>query len=243
MTLYRDSGVVLRTYKLRESDRIVVLMTEQHGKVRAVARGVRKGSSKFGGRLEPLSHIALLLNEGRELDSVSQVESIDAFRSVREDYDRMSSGIAMLEAVDQIAQEREPNPKLYQMLVGALRTLSARPAPLLVPPLLVPSFYWKVLAAAGVHPQLDVCVSCDESDGLVSFDLFEGGVQCRACRRGVPISPGALGLMRRILGGDMLSALNEPYSAAVHEVEILATKAFEHHVERRLRVVHTLGGS
>jgi DNA repair protein RecO (recombination protein O) len=238
VTLYRDSGVVLRTYKLRESDRIVVLMTEQHGKVRAVARGVRKGSSKFGGRLEPLSHIALLLNEGRELDSVSQVESIDAFRSVREDYDRMSSGIAMLEAVDQIAQEREPNPKLYQMLVGALRTLAARPAPLLVP-----SFYWKVLAAAGVHPQLEVCVSCDEPEGLVSFDLFDGGVQCRACRRGVPISPSALGLMRRILGGDMLSALNEPYSAAVHEVEILATKAFEHHVERRLRVVHTLGGS
>jgi DNA repair protein RecO (recombination protein O) len=238
VSLYRDSGVVLRTYKLRESDRIVVLMTEQHGKVRAVARGVRKGSSKFGGRLEPLSHIALLLNEGRELDSVSQVESIDAFRAVREDYDRMSSGIAMLEAVDQIAQEREPNPKLYQMLVGALRTLAARPAPLLVP-----SFYWKVLAAAGVHPQLEVCVSCDESEGLVSFDLFEGGVQCRACRRGVPISPDALGLMRRILGGDMLSALNEPYSAAVHEVEILAMKAFEHHVERRLRVVHTLGGS
>jgi DNA repair protein RecO (recombination protein O) len=238
VTLYRDSGVVLRTYKLRESDRIVVLMTEQHGKVRAVARGVRKGSSKFGGRLEPLSHIALLLNEGRELDSVSQVESIDAFRSVRENYDRMSSGIAMLEAVDQIAQEREPNPKLYQMLVGALRTLAARPAPLLVP-----SFYWKVLAAAGVHPQLEVCVSCDEPEGLASFDLFEGGVQCRACRRGVPISPDALGLMRRILGGDMLSALNEPYSAAVHEVEILATKAFEHHVERRLRVVHTLGGS
>jgi DNA repair protein RecO (recombination protein O) len=238
MTLYRDSGVVLRTYKLRESDRIVVLMTEHHGKVRAVARGVRKGSSKFGGRLEPLSHIALLLNEGRELDSISQVESIDAFRPVREDYDRMSSGIAMLEAVDQIAQEREPNPKLYQMLVGALRTLAARPAPLLVP-----SFYWKVLAAAGVHPQLDACVSCDETEGLVSFDLFDGGVQCRGCRRGVPISAGALGLMRRILGGDMLSALNEPYSAAVHEVEILATKAFEHHVERRLRVVHTLGGS
>jgi DNA repair protein RecO (recombination protein O) len=238
VTLYRDSGVVLRTYKLRESDRIVVLMTEQHGKVRAVARGVRKGSSKFGGRLEPLSHIALLLNEGRELDSVSQVESIDHFRTLREDLDRMSSGISMLEAVDQIAQEREPNPKLYQMLVGALRTLAARPAPLLVP-----AFYWKVLAAAGVHPQLDVCVSCDEPVGLVSFDMFEGGVLCRGCRRGVPISPDALDLMRRILGGDMLSALSEPYSPAVHEVEILATKAFEHHVERRLRVVHTLGGT
>jgi DNA repair protein RecO (recombination protein O) len=238
VSLYRDAGVVLRTYKLRESDRIVVLMTEHHGKVRAVARGVRKGSSKFGGRLEPLSHVALLLNEGRELDSVSQAESIDHFRVVREDLDRMSAGIAMLEAVDQIAQERESNPRLYQMLVGALRTLSARPAPLLVP-----AFYWKVLAAAGVHPQLDVCVSCGETEPLVSFDLHEGGVLCRACRRGVPITPAALTLMRRILGGDMVRALDEPPSPSVHEVEVLATKAFEHHVERRLRAVHLLGGA
>lgn len=238
MSLYRDAGVVLRTYKLRESDRIVVLMTQDHGKVRAVARGVRKGSSKFGGRLEPLSHVALLLNEGRELDSVSQAESLDHFRVIREDLHRMSSGIAMLEAVDQIAQEREPNPRLYQMLVGALRTLSARPAPLLVP-----AFYWKVLAAAGVHPQLDVCVSCNEPEPLVSFDLDEGGVLCRSCRRGVPISPGALALMRRILGGDMVSALEEPASPEVHAVEVLATKAFEHHVERRLKAVHLFSDS
>lgn len=238
MSLYRDSGVVLRTYKLRESDRIIVFMTEHHGKVRAVARGVRKGSSKFGGRLEPLSHVALLLNEGRELDSVSQAESIDHFRTVREDLDRMSAGVAMLEAVDQLAQEREPNPRLYQMLVGALRTLSARPAPLLVP-----AFYWKVLAASGVHPQLEECVSCSETEGLAAFDLHEGGVLCRACRRGVPISAGALALMRRILGGDLVSALSEPASPTVHEVEVLATKAFEHHIERRLRAAHLLGGA
>lgn len=238
MRLYRDSGVILRTYKLRESDRIVVVMTEQHGKVRAVARGVRKSSSKFGGRLEPLSHVLLQLNEGKDLDSVSQAESIDHFRAVREDLDRMSAGIAMLEAVDQIAQDREPNTKLYQMLVGALRTLAARPSPLLVP-----AFYWKVLAAAGVHPQLDVCVSCGDAEPLVSFDSNEGGVLCRSCRSGVPISPDALGLLRRILGGDMVGALHEPYSPAVHEVETLATKAFEHHVERRLRAVHVLDGS
>lgn len=238
MSLYRDAGVVLRTYKLRESDRIVVLMTQNHGKVRAVARGVRKGSSKFGGRLEPLSHVALLLNEGRELDSVSQAETLDHFRIIREDLGRMSAGIAMLEAVDQIAQERDPNSRLYQMLVGALRTLSARPAPLLVP-----AFYWKVLAAAGVHPQLDVCVSCGEPEALVSFDLDEGGVLCRACRRGVPITPGSLDLMRRILGGDLVRVLDEPASPEVHAVEVLATKAFEHHVERRLRAVHLFSDS
>lgn len=238
MTLYRDAGVVLRTYKLRESDRIVVIMTEQHGKVRAVARGVRKSSSKFGGRLEPLSHVALLLNEGKELDNVSQAESLDHFRTIREDLDRLSSGVAMLEAVDQLAQERETNPQLYRMLVGALRTLAARPAPLLVP-----AFYIKMLAAAGVHPQLDVCASCGSTEELVAFDMEEGGALCRNCRRGMPLSAPALSLLRRILGGDLVSALEEPNSAAVHEVQALATRAFEHHVERRLRVVHLLGGT
>ena len=116
MSLYRDTGVVLRTYKLGEADRIVVLMTAEHGKVRAVAKGVRKTKSRFGGRLEPLSHVSLLLYEGRELDMVTQAESIDHFRALRDDLGRLTRGIALLEAVDQLAQEREPNLRLYQML-------------------------------------------------------------------------------------------------------------------------------
>jgi DNA repair protein RecO (recombination protein O) len=233
VSLYRDTAVVLRTYKLRESDRIVVLMTEKHGKVRAVANGVRKTSSKFGGRLEPASHVSVLLREGKELDTISQAESLDHFRGIREDLERLSAGVSLLEAVDQIAQEREENERLYRMLVGALRTLATRPTPLLVP-----AFHWKLLAAAGVHPQLDVCVSCESDGPLVSFDLNEGGVLCRDCRKGVPISGGALALLRRILTGDLVAALQEPASPVVHEVELLATRAFEHHVERRLRAVH-----
>ncbi len=85
MSLYRDRGVVLRTYKLGEADRIVVLLTSGHGKVRAVAKGVRRTKSRFGGRLEPLSHVELLLYEGRELDIVSQAEIIDPWRLLHED--------------------------------------------------------------------------------------------------------------------------------------------------------------
>ena len=76
--MYRATGVVLRTYKLGESDRIIVLLTEQHGKVRAVAKGVRKTKSKFGGRLEPMSHVQLLLHEGRDLDIVNQVDTVES---------------------------------------------------------------------------------------------------------------------------------------------------------------------
>ena len=87
MTLYRDHGIVLRTHKLGESDRIISFITERHGKVRAVAKGVRKTRSRFGSRLEPTSHVALLLYEGRELDIVTQAESVDHFRALRDDLD------------------------------------------------------------------------------------------------------------------------------------------------------------
>ncbi len=128
MSLYREHGIVLRTYKLGEADRIVVLMTQSHGKVRAVAKGVRKTKSRFGGRLEPTSHVSLLLYEGRELDIISQAESVDHFRAIREDLDRLAAAVNMLEVVDQVAQERESSPRLYQMLLGALRTLAAKPS-------------------------------------------------------------------------------------------------------------------
>src|SRR3954464_605916 len=104
MGLYRDDGVVLRTHRLGESDRIVAFITKGHGKVRAVAKGVRKTKSRFGGRLEPCSHVSLLFYEGRgELDIVSQAESIDHFRPIREDLGRMGSALTLLEAVDQVS--------------------------------------------------------------------------------------------------------------------------------------------
>ncbi|HEY4332137.1 MAG TPA: DNA repair protein RecO [Ilumatobacteraceae bacterium] len=230
--LYRDSGVVLRTYKLAESDRIVVLMTEGHGKVRAVAKGVRKTHSKFGARLEPMSHVRLLLHEGRELDIVNQVESVTSLAPLVADLDHMTKGLAVLEAVDQTALEREPNEALYRMLVGVLRTISVNPSPLVVP-----AFFWKLLALEGVRPELDACVRCGETTALVAFDMDQGGVLCRTCRSGAAIGVEALGLMRMILGGRLNDALAAEASPATHEVNHHATRAVEHHIERRLRSV------
>lgn len=230
--LYRDTAVVLRTYKLGEADRIVVLLTEHHGKVRAVAKGVRKTRSKFGARLEPMSHVQLLLSQGRDLDIVSQAESVGSLAPLVSDLDHITAGIAVLEAADQLTLDREPNPHLYRMVVGALRTIAERGGALVVP-----AFYWKLLAADGVRPELDGCVRCGEPAPIVAFDMAHGGALCRACRSGVPISDEALTLMRMILGGRLNEALAEPVSAATHEVMVHATRAFEHHVERRLRSV------
>ena len=230
--LYRDTGVVLRTYKLAESDRIIVLLTEGHGKIRAVAKGVRKTHSKFGARLEPMSHVRLLLHEGRELDIVNQVESVDSLAPLRADLDHITQGMAVLEAVDQMSLDREPNPQLYRMLVGVLRTISVSESPLVVP-----AFFCKLLTLEGVRPELDVCVRCGETEPLVAFDMDHGGVLCRTCRTGAPISAAALELMRMILGGQMNAALAAPMSPATHEVNNHATRAVEHHIERRLRSV------
>ena len=231
--LYRERGVILRTYKLGEADRIVVVLTEGRGKVRAVAKGVRKTKSRFGSRLEPTSNVSLLLYEGRDLDVVNQAETIEHHPAIRADLSRLAKATAVLEAVDHVAQQDEMASPLYRMVVGALRALDQHDAPLLVA-----AFYWKLLAAEGVAPMVDVCAGCGSTGPLVAFDLTEGGALCRACRRGQALSSGSLDLLRRILGGDLSSVLAEPTGSA--ELEALATTALESHLERRLRAAALL---
>jgi DNA repair protein RecO (recombination protein O) len=238
--LYRDEGVVLRAIKLGEADRIVTIFTQGHGKIRAVAKGIRKTTSKFGARLEPMSRVALQCYKGRELDIVTQAESLDSNRALREEYALLTRSVPMLEAVDQVAQDREPNPPMYRMLTGALHTLATTRNPLVTP-----AFFWKLLSLEGFHPLLDGCARCgEEPDGeaggdheLIAFDLEEGGTVCRACARGGgrPLTPEGLSLLRRVLGGGLGGALAESPGAAAHEVEHLGVRALEHHVERRLR--------
>ena len=240
MGLYRDQGIVLRTWRLGESDRIVNLLTERHGKVRAVVKGVRKTKSRFGSRLEPMVHCALLFYEGRELDIVTQAEALEHFRPVREDLVRLAKASSLLEATDQLAQERHANARLYTMLLGALRALSAHDAALLVP-----AFFLKLLSTEGFHPLLDECGGCGERYGLEAFDLAQGGVLCVSCAArggdGVAVSAAALDLVRRVLGGDLVGALAAPVTPATTEVERLATRAMEHHLERRLRSLPVAG--
>jgi DNA repair protein RecO (recombination protein O) len=243
--LYRDEGVVLRAIKLGEADRIVTIFTQGHGKVRAVAKGIRKTTSKFGARLEPTTRVALQCYKGRELDIVTQAETLESNRVLREEYALLTRAIPMLEAVDQVAQEHEANPAMYRMLTGALRALATTHNPLVTP-----AFFWKLLSLEGFHPMLDACARCGaggsankhESDDaaeheLVAFDLTEGGTVCRACARGGgrPMTPEGLALLRRVLGGGLNGALAETPGPDAHEVEQLGIRALEHHVERRMR--------
>ena len=241
MAQLRDEGVILRTYRLGEADRIVGAITRHHGKVRAVAKGVRKTTSKFGSRLEPLTYVSLLLWRGRsDLDIVNQAEVIERYWKIREDYTRMSSGQIMLEVIDQITQEGQQDERVLETLTKALRVLDD---PERDPMLVAPAFFLRILELEGAGPVVDRCVSCGDDDvALVAFDLNEGGALCQQCRRDRPLSPEALLLLQRILGGDLGSVLTGTPPEGAHEVDALATEAMEVHLDRRLKAPRALTG-
>ena len=237
MSLYRDEGVVLRTMRLGEADRIVTMLCRTRGKVRAVAKGVRKTTSRFGGRLEPLSHVSLLCWQGRELDIVNQAEVLDSFRTVREDLNRMTKAFSILEVADRVSVERHSAPRLYELLVNVLTSLAERDAPLVLP-----AYFLKVLAVEGSTPLLDACATCGSETDLMSFDIVEGGVLCRQCRRGRAVSADALELLRAMLDGRLKSVLSEPAGPLVTEVTEIMTEAMESHLDRYLRSVRAAPG-
>lgn len=230
MTTYRDTAIVLGSHKFGEADRVVVLLTAEHGKVRAVAKGVRKTKSSIGARLEPMSHVDLSLRRGRELDTVDQVRLVAPLQNVRDDFDRLRQGLSMVEAVNKITPDREPVPQLFELLTRALHYLNDSRSPLLLA-----SFFWRLISVEGSMPELDRCVVCGGDARLDHFDVLEGGVHCSSCRSGVPVSQAALAVVRSIVGGRMNEALAMEESSTVHEVNRLAMESMEALLERRLK--------
>lgn len=175
MPLYKEQGVVLRAIKLGEADKIVTVMTQGSGKVRAVAKGIRKTTSRFGARLEPFTHVSLMVYRGRgALDTVSQAEIVSPFMSLRSDLGLFAAGETMLEAVDKVAEEHERNVRLFMLLLSGLRALDARPAD---PTSVAESFLLKLLSLSGFHPSLTACAICGRPDPG-RFASGQGGAVC-----------------------------------------------------------------
>ena len=236
MAHYRDSGVIVRTHKLGEADRILSIITENNGKVRAVAKGVRKTRSRFGGRLELLRHLDLQFYKGRgDLDIVTQAETRDHWPDISNDLERLGKALTIAEAVDQIGQDRQPDQGLYHMLCGGLETLHVADSVLIVP-----AFMLKLLAHEGVAPALNECVIGGETSGLEFFDPGTGGVTCATHQRGRPISSSALELMRATLGGALATVLEVQQAPHTDEVSALVHRLWEFHIERQLRSTELL---
>jgi DNA repair protein RecO (recombination protein O) len=238
--LYRDEAVVLRTQKLGEADRIVTLLTRRHGRVRAVAKGVRRTGSKFGSRVEPFMHVDLQLHSankenGTGLDIVTQAETLEPYgERIAADYPRYTAATAVLETAERLtAEEREPSLRLYLLVVGALRALAnAEHAPTLV----LDAFILRALAISGYEPVLEGCAVCSEPGPHRAFVVAAGGVVCRDHRPpgAAAVSPAGLDLMVALLSGDW-SLADIAEAKTQREASGLVAAYLQWHLERGLR--------
>jgi DNA repair protein RecO (recombination protein O) len=231
--VYRDDAVVLRTHKLGEADRIVTLLTRRHGKIRAVARGVRRTASKFGSRLEPFMVADLQLYEGRTLDVITQAETIGAYGAeISQDYAAYTAANAMVEAADRLT-EAEGSLQQYLLLVGALRSLSRREHG---PALTLDSYLLRALAIAGWAPTFADCARCGREGPHTAVVVQLGGVVCDQCAPpGTPrIAASTVELLGALLAGDWEHAEAAPERERAQASGIVAAYA-QWHLERGLR--------
>src|ERR671923_2219456 len=190
MPLYKEQGIVLGSVKLDEADKIITILTQGSGKVRGVAKGIRRTQSKFGARLEPLTHVSLLMYRGRSLDIVTQAEIITPFRRIRGNFDLIAAAETMLEAADKVAEEHERNVRLFLLLLHGLRALERRPTDAAA---VAEAFLLRLLGLSGFAPSLAGCAVC----GTVPVHRFshsQGGAVCDECedRDSVRAEPAAL---------------------------------------------------
>jgi DNA repair protein RecO (recombination protein O) len=234
--LYKDEGVVLRTIKLGEADRILTLYTAHGGKIRAVAKGVRKTKSRFGGRLEPFSRLDLMLYRGRNLDTITAAHLLDSHKEARSDLRRLSAAAALCELVDKITPDDESSRTVYDLLVGGLDAASRGACDTVVP-----AFAIKLLSISGFHPQLNICAGCGAGGDLGAFSAALGGVLCRDCwsqdEGAWRLSPRGLVLLAELLASEF-GRPAEP--AVVQEATDSLRRYAEYHLERPLKSLSLL---
>jgi DNA repair protein RecO (recombination protein O) len=235
VSLYRDEGVVLRTQKLGEADRIVTLLTRDHGRVRAVAKGVRRTRSRFGSRLEPFTHVDVQLYVGRSLDVVTQVETLAPYgAALAADYPRYTAGTAMLETAERLTvEEREPAVQQYLLLVGGLRALAGGEHD---PGLVLDAYLLRSLSVAGYAPSFGACARCGAPGPHRAFAVPEGGAVCPDCRPpgSASLAPEASALLAALLTGDWAVAdAAEPRYR--REAQGIVAAYVQWHLERGLR--------
>jgi DNA repair protein RecO (recombination protein O) len=207
VAVYKSKGIVLRSIRYGEADRILDLYTEDAGLVSTIAKGIRRTKSRFGGRLEPLSCVEFLAYEGKTLDTITQVEVLRAFRSVREDLARLEAAGGMIGLVRALSGGDEADRRVFNLLYHALDALESRQEDTKS---VEAAFGLKLSILAGYTPRLDACVSCDRNPDEAADDgnppYFApplGGVLCADCRPAssdsFPLPPGALGALQSLV--------------------------------------------
>jgi DNA repair protein RecO (recombination protein O) len=235
MPLYKEQGIVLRSHKLGEADKIVTILTQGSGKVRAVAKGIRKTRSRFGARLEPLTHVSLLLYRGKSLDTVTQAEILSSFRTLRTGFDLIAAGETMLEATDKVAEEHERNVRLFLLLLSGLRALDRTPRD---PAAVAEAFLLRLLSLSGFHPSLSGCAVCGAPGPHEWFAAGQGGVVCRADAEhdAGRVSAQAVAWLDSLARADLETAGEmTPDTQVRRDARPMLYGFVEYHLERRMR--------
>ncbi len=242
---YKTEAVVLRSFRLGEADRVLHLYTLDRGRVGAVAKGVRKTKSRFGARLEPLSHAELLLHQGGgELQTVTGVELIQSHRAAREEPYRLNAGLVGAEAMLRLFPEQEASPRAFRALTRFLDLLDeleprAAGARSVEDPLVL-SFQLKLLWLSGYLPHLTSCAECGADTGLAGYSPKAGGAVCDSCANGaaLPLSRDGLtgieGLLQRPLAESHAAGLTD---RGAREALGVITASYEYHGGFRLRTL------
>lgn len=241
MANYKTEGIVLKSIKLGEADKIITIYSNERGKISAVAKGIRKTKSKFGARLEPFSHVNLLLYDGRNLDIVTQVELISSFREIREDFDKVVYGAAMLDLLEKISPLEEKDEVVFDFVLSSLQALSLVSKNI---PLLLAAFDLKLMSIAGFRPNFKNCAICSEEATSfkkeVIFSCEWGGLLCDRCGLSdidaISVSRTTLEVLSEVMKRDILDLTNLGISTrAGKELLSLSQRYIKYYLQARLK--------
>jgi len=196
MKNYKTKGIILRRTNLGEADRIITIFTDKFGKIKVIAKGVRKTLSKMAGHLEPFCLTKLQIAEGRNLDIITSAEVEKCFFDIRSDLAKIKTCFYLAEIIDKMVEERDAHPEIFELLDTTLGHANE-----LIEPLLISYFEINFLAEMGFYPELYHCVKCRKKivSGKNSFDFAHGGVVCENCSSGRPVSDDTIKLIRLLL--------------------------------------------
>lgn len=234
---YRDEAIVLHSYKLGEADRIIVMLGRNRGQIRAVAKGVRRPTSKFGSRLGPFNRVELQAHHGRNLDTLTQVELRSGYADpISANYEAFTAAKVVAEVAAALTEaEPETDSRHYQLLHGALAALAKGVHP---PELIASSYQLRAMSVAGWTPALENCALCGSSTNVTFFAADQGGFVCRNCvaAAALPATDEVRRLCSQLYQGDWQSAVQSGLEERANAAKIAAAWT-QWHLERRLRSI------
>lgn len=238
MRTYEYEAIVVSGFRLGEADKILTLLTPGAGRLKAVAKGVRKTKSRFGGRLEALNHLEVSLYQGKTLYTVTGAHCLDVFSSMRADLRRLEVGLACAEACARAVHEGQPAPHHFEHLLGALSSLEAAPPQ----PLFFASFLLALARISGFEFHLRTCVGCGSPDGLEYLSVPEGGGVCRSCKDRFSCYRAGREVLELMAGAATVPGYPNGSSDSIRLATHASVKLFEYHLEDRLRSFRVTNG-